>query len=171
MMEKEMKKKRILYPVVGFAIGVIIGFLISSIGTIAQGGKVLMEFSPLNEKVGLGGTIALQLVLSGVLGAVSVGGMLFYEIEKWSLALATGVHYLSIMTTFSAISFALGWFGETLVGYFIAVACETVAFAIIWLFMYFRWKKTVREMNDELKKYKEEREIRQKQDFNKEDKK
>ena len=82
-----------------------------------------------------------------------------YEIEKWSLALATFVHYISIMAVFTAASFGLGWFSESLIAYFIAVSCETVGFAIIWIIMYSLWKKTVKEMNEELKKYKEEEEF------------
>ncbi len=155
-MEDKMKKKIILFPTLGFVLGAVIGFLIALTGTLAQGGKILMELSPLAEKVGLAGAIALQIGLSGVLGCVSFSGMLLYEIDSWSLALATGTHYLSIMGTFATISYGLGWFGSSWIGYAIAAACNTVAFAIIWFIMYYAWKKTVREMNDELKKYKEE---------------
>lgn len=157
-MGRTLKKKLIVHVIIGFVIGMAVGILIPLITRLATG-KDLADFliyAPLADKIGRAGAIALQIVVSGLLGSVSVGGMLLYEIEKWSLALATFVHFIAIMAVFSAASFGLGWFVDNLASYFIAVACEAVAFAIIWVIMYLHWKKTVKEMNEELKQYQEE---------------
>lgn len=150
----KMKKKLIVHIIVGFVVGVAVGLLIAWIGSLSDGTK-LMEFSPVSKKIGRGGAVALQILVSGVLGCVSVTGMLLYEIDKWSLALATVVHLLAIIAFFSIASFSMGWFDADLKYYFIAVACNAVGFAVIWIIMYCIWKKEVRKMNEELKKYKD----------------
>ena len=154
-MTEKMKKSLILHVVIGFFAGMAVGVLIPTFSVLFgdRDFSGFMTYAPLAKAVGRAGAIALQLVVSGILGAVSFGGMLLYEIERWSLALATFVHFLSIMAVFTAASFGLGWFSDSLASYFIAVSCEAVAFAIIWLIMYLRWKKTVKEMNEELKEY------------------
>ena len=150
-----MKKKLLVHLIVGFVLGVAIGLGIAWLETLSSGGR-LMEHSFIAERVGLGGAITLQTLLSGVLGCVSVTGMLLYEIDKWSLAKATVVHYVAIIAAFSLASFSLGWFVSAIAYYFVAVACNTVGFFIIWLIMYLLWKKEVKKMNEELSSYKEE---------------
>ena len=102
-----MKKKLIVHIIVGFVVGVAVGLLIAWLGSLSDGTK-LMEFSPVAKKIGRGGAVALQILVSGVLGCVSVTGMLLYEIDKWSLALATVVHLLAIIAFFSIASFSMG---------------------------------------------------------------
>ena len=158
-MEKNIKKKLILHISIGFIIGALVGILIPMISSLASTGDFseFMEYALLTAKIGKAGAIIVQLIISGLFGCVCVGGMLLYEIEKWSLALATFVHYISIMAVFTAASFGLGWFSESLIAYFIAVSCETVGFAIIWIIMYSQWKKTVKEINEDLEKYKKDK--------------
>jgi hypothetical protein len=55
------------------------------------------------------------------------------------------------MIAFTSIALILGWFdvGWTLV---IMLAAMTVAYIFIWLFQSFYWKKTIRQMNEDLEK-------------------
>lgn len=71
------------------------------------------------------------------------------------MTLATVAHFLLIIAAFSLAAFSMRWFENNIIAYVIAVACNAVGFAIIWIVMYFRWKRTVAEMNDDLKKYQE----------------
>ena len=149
-------KKIVLHAVIGFVVGAAVGLLIAWLASLPSDGSRLMEFSPVTKKVGFAGAIALQILVSGLLGCVSVSGMLLYEIEKWSLALATVVHFLAIMAFFTLASFSMGWFAGNVAYFFIAVACNAVGFAVIWVIMYLLWKKEVRKMNEDLREYKKE---------------
>lgn len=76
-MRKEMRNKLLKYASIGFLLGAVVDILISLIETFAQGGKTLMEFSPVAKSVGIGGAIALQLTVSGALGAACMADCSF----------------------------------------------------------------------------------------------
>ena len=159
---KEMsksQKKLIVHLIVGFLVGAGIGNLIAFLISLLTGGNaeahhiVAMQ---LTAKIGLVGAIVLQTFLCGLFGMGSIGGMLLYQIDNWSLAKATIVHYVLIVTCYVGCSLILYWFPPEFVYYAISVGAMTVGFFIIWLCMYLVWKKEVRKMNEELNEYKKE---------------
>lgn len=149
----KMKKKLIIHPVVGFVVGAGVGNLIAFLFSVLSGGHGIVA-AELVAKTGAAGAIALQTFLSGILGLVSIGGMLLYEIDKWSLAKATIVHFVSIAACFVGTSLILHWFPLQFVYYVIALGAMAVGFMIIWVCMYLAWKKEVKKMNEELEEYK-----------------
>ena len=153
---RKRKKKLVLHLVGGFFVGAGIGNLIAFLfGTASGGGIVAAE---LVAKAGLAGAIVLQTFLSGILGLVSIGGMLLYEIDKWSLAKATVVHFLLIAACFVGCSLILHWFPLQFSYYAISLGAMAVGFAIIWVIMDLIWKKEVKKMNEELDEYKKSHE-------------
>ena len=150
-----MKNKIAIYLIVGFTVGAAIGDLIAFLSATLSGGEGIVA-AELVTKIGLVGAIVLQTFLSGILGLISIGGMLLYEIEKWSLAKATIVHFLSIAICFVGISLVLRWFPVKFSYYAVALGAMAVGFVIIWVIMYLKWKKEVREMNEELSEYQKE---------------
>lgn len=153
MKEMRKMKKLIIRLIVGFVVGAGIGDLIAFLLSALSGGDGIVA-AELVTKTGTAGAIILQTFLSGVLGLVSIGGMLLYEIDKWSLAKATVVHFVSISACFVGSSLILHWFPLQFAYYAISVGAMTVGFFIIWLCMYLAWKKEVRKMNEELNEYK-----------------
>ena len=150
---KKYKKKIIIRLIVGFVLGAGIGNLVALLfGSLSGGGIVSAE---LVDKIGLAGAIILQTLFSGILGVASVGGMLLYEIDNWSLATATTVHFLSISVCFVVTSVILNWLPPDVLYYAIAIGAMALGFTCIWMIMYLRWKKEVGKMNEELKEYKE----------------
>ena len=83
--------------------------------------------------------------------------MTFYDIDKWSLLSATISHLVSIIISFTIAYFSLGWGERSIIIYFIIFASEIVIFSIIWYIMYTMWKKSIKELNGDLVKYKEEK--------------
>ncbi len=100
--------------------------------------------------------LIFHLVASALYGAVANGGTIVYEIEKLGVLRATLIHYFITMSLFVIISLALGWFAGGLIWLGIVVLIMTVIYVMIWLFNYLYWKKTVREVNEELKNLKDE---------------
>ena len=150
---RKMKKKLFIHLIVGFVVGAGIGNLIAFLFSTLSGGDGIVA-AELVAKTGTAGAIVLQTFLSGILGLVSIGGMLLYEIDKWSLAKATIVHFVSISACFVGVSLILHWFPLRFAYYAIALGAMAVGFIIIWVCMYLAWKKEVREMNEELNEYK-----------------
>ena len=156
---KKMKKRLIVHLIVGFIVGAGVGNLIALLMSLLTGGSGEAHHlvaTELAEKIGFGGAIALQTILCALFGTGSIGGMLLYEIDKWSLAKATIVHYVLIVACFVGCSLVLHWFPMQFVYYAISVGAMTVGFFAIWVGMFFGWKKEVKKMNEELDEYKKE---------------
>ena len=132
----ELKNRFIIKALVGFILGLMVGVVF------------WMMFSDGNGSVS---DFIFYEFMSGLLGVVANGSSIVYEIESWGLRTATIVHYLFCMIAFTSIALILGWFevGWTLV---IMLATMTVAYIFIWLFQSFYWKKTIRQMNEDLEK-------------------
>ena len=97
----------------------------------------------------------LQTLLSGLYGLVCIGGTEFYRIERWSLLRSTMTHLLCILVSFSVVGLILRWIRFDIPSLLFLLSIAVVYF-IIWLIMSLRWKRSIREMNSELEKYKEE---------------
>lgn len=127
---------------IGFPLGIFILILIS----LLSGNDSLV--SPvLAQQVGSeAAALALNLVLSGIFGALCMGGTVFYEIEDWSLAKATFLHYLLVIACFPPLAWFLRWFTKP-TDILIMTGIQTVAFFLIWLIMYLRCRAEVKELN------------------------
>ena len=129
------------------AIGFLIGILMSlAISWLSQDGKLVSN--TLVERVGSeAGALVLDLTLSGVFGAVCMAGTVFYEIEHWSLAKATFLHYLIIILCFPPLALFLGWVSKP-AEILIMSGAQTLCFFLIWLIMYLRYRAEVKELNE-----------------------
>lgn len=144
-----MLKKTLLRAGIGFIIGAAVGDLIAFLtGTSATGGVTFASQQLLDMS---GGNTVLAMVLqslfSGLYGAVCFAGMTLYDAERLPLAAATALHCGLIVLPFIPISYLLGWVSgivETL----IIASAQIAAFFVIWLVMYFGYKKQVKELNE-----------------------
>ena len=147
-----MRKKFFILAGIGFLLGMAAGMLIAWLA----GGSLV------NPRLAawMGSDTAsmiLQAVISGLLGAVAMGGTMVYEIERWSLTACTATHYLMTEISYVAIALLLGWV-ESLKGLLIMLAVQLILYVIIWVIMYRRYQAQVRELNELLKKSKSARE-------------
>ena len=144
-----MLKKTLKMAGIGFLIGVVIGDLITILTGNSDTGGVTFASSQLLDMAGGSGTTAmlLQSLFSGLYGAVCFAGMSFYEIERMPLALATALHCATIILLFIPIALFLGWVSN-IVTLLIISGMQLVGFFIIWLIMYFGYKKQIRELNE-----------------------
>lgn len=133
---------------IGFLLGIVIGYALSIL-TGLDNPDVFISVPP--RLLSLTGSVPLSQILqglfSGIYGAVCFGTMTFYEIERWSLALATGAHCAVIVLLYIPVGFFLGWLDGWL-DMLIVAGCQLVGFFIIWLIMNAIYKKQVRELNE-----------------------
>lgn len=144
-----MLKKTLKAAGIGFLIGMVVGNLIAILtGNSATGGVTFASPQLLNMAGG-NGVVAmlLQSLFSGLYGAVCFAGMSFYEIERMPLAAATALHCALIVLLFIPIALLLGWVSD--IGTLLIISgMQLVGFFIIWLIMYFGYKKQIRELNE-----------------------
>ena len=144
-----MLKKTLKAAGIGFLIGMIVGNVIAFLTGNSGTGGVTFASPQLLDMAGGSGTVAmlLQSIFSGIYGAVCFAGMSFYEIERMPLAAATALHCALIVLLFIPIALLLGWVSD--IGTLLIISgMQLVGFFIIWLIMYFGYKKQIRELNE-----------------------
>ena len=144
-----MLKKVLLRAGIGFLIGALVGNLIAFLTGRSATDGVAFSSRQLLDMSGGSAVLAmmLQSLFSGLYGALCFAGMSLYDAERLPLAAATALHCGLIVLPFIPISYLLGWVSgivETL----IIAAAQIAVFFIIWLILYFGYKKQIRELNE-----------------------
>ena len=144
-----MLKRTLQLAFTGFILGMAIGNIIAIVSSYAAGGEVL-AFSPeLLEKTGSAASaLLLQTLLSGLMGAVSFGGVILYEIDSLPLPAVSIIHCAMILAVYFPIAFSLYWLEPTLRDAGMMGCIMIAAYAVIWLIMHVRYRMEVREMNE-----------------------
>lgn len=95
--------------------------------------------------------ILVQSLVSGLYGSFALAGTLFYDIEQWSLTRSSVMHFLVIAVLYVPAAMFLGW-ADSATEILIVEGILLVAYFIIWLVIYLRYKKEVRSLNEMLNK-------------------
>lgn len=138
-------KKTAILAAIGFILGILVGMGFLLIG----GSGIYFEMNGANRT-------ALYLALSGLLGAVNMGPVTIYSLERWGLLRCTLTHFFISMSSVCAVGFTLGWLSLRDPFTVWMLAGCVVAYFIIWLIMYLRGKRQIRRMNEALKRWKDE---------------
>ena len=130
-------KKTMLLGLAGFVLGVLIciGFM------LARSSEGLKAAFP-------------NLVISGIYGAVAMGSSIVYDVEKWSITRATATHFLLVFALYFLLVISMGWFSLSDPVFWIVVGAMVAVYILIWLLQYLSYRRQIREMNDELIKWK-----------------
>lgn len=154
-----MLKKVLLRAGIGFLIGALVGDFIAFLTSTSSTEGVTFASQQLLDMSGGNAVIAmiLQSLFSGLYGALCFAGMSLYDVDRLPLAAATALHCGLIVLPFIPISYLLGWVGGVLETVIIA-AIQIAAFFMIWLILYFVYKKQVKELNDMQKDFSEREE-------------
>lgn len=150
-----MKDRLVNKLALGFIVGAISGTLIVLLINTISKSSYHIATPDLAEAIGTEAAVILQTMLSGLYGLVCIGGTEFFRIEKWSLLRSTMTHLVCILVSFTTIGLILRWIRFDLPS-LLFLLFIAVAYFIIWIIMSIRWKRSIREMNSELEKYKKE---------------
>ena len=131
--------------ILGFLLGAAIGNLIAwFFGSYVS--------SVLAARMGsVPAAILVQSLVSGLYGSFALAGTLFYDIEQWSLTRSSVMHFLVIAVLYVPAAMFLGW-ADSATEILIVEGILLVAYFIIWLVIYLRYKKEVRSLNEMLNK-------------------
>jgi len=143
-----MKKKLLIRAAIGFVCGIAIGYLVPLISCLAAGHPVTLYSDRLRAALGsAAAALIVQAAVSGLYGAICMGGTVLYEIEHWPLIRAVALHYLLCIVPFLPIALLLNWCSGA-VELLIMLGIMTVIYFLIWLIMFLRYRAEVRELND-----------------------
>ena len=140
-----MRSRMIRRIILGFLLGTAIGNLIAwFFGSYVS--------SMLVARMGsVPAAILFQSLVSGLYGSFALAGTLFYDIEQWSLTRSSVMHFLVIAVLYVPTAMFLGW-ANSATEILIVEGILLVAYFIIWLVIYLRYKKKVRSLNEMLNK-------------------
>ena len=128
------------------AIGLAVGLLIALFFIVLEGGRAFVA-----ERGGA--WVLAYALICGAMGMLNLGTTTIYDVERWSITRCTLTHFAICVTTLSGLGLFLGWFRSAMILYMLVPF--TIGYFVIWLFMYLFYKRKVRRMNEDLKRWKD----------------
>lgn len=152
-----MKNQIIKLALIGFPVGIVIGFVITLIISACIGDGFYYPVTP--EFIGLMGNelnaVILQTVLCGIIGSGFAMASVIWDIDSWSLAKQSAIYFLIACIIMFPIAYITNWMKHSIAGVLSYVGIFVVIFVIAWLVQYLSWKRKIKRMNDCFKKDKD----------------
>lgn len=149
-----MKKKLLQRSIIGFPVGVTIGYLITIFISLGWGsGDYLACVPEMASAVGSEvGAVALQALLCGLMGAAFAASSVIWEVEHWSMVQQTGLYFLILSLVMLPIAYFSYWMEHTVQGFLSYFGIFVLTFAAMWLMQWSLGRRNVRKMNEKLQK-------------------
>ena len=149
-----MKKKIIGRLLLGFPLGIAIGYVITIIiSAFAADGQFYPCVPTLEKTMGSQlNAVIFQAVLCGALGSVCAASSVIWEIESWSIAKQSGIYFLILSAAMMPIAYLNEWMPHSIIGFISYFGIFTAIFAFVWLTQYFMWKSKINRINSGLSK-------------------
>ncbi|MGI6069100.1 MAG: DUF3021 domain-containing protein [Blautia sp.] len=154
-----MKKKIMIRSLLGFPIGIAIGYLITILISLVWANGYYSPCVP--ELITVLGNeinaVILQTVLCGILGIGFAASSIIWEMDQWSIVKQTGIYFSIVSVIMLPIAYFTHWMEHSVVGFFIYFGIFALIFAIIWITQFVIGKHNVRKMNKKLFQTKDHR--------------
>ena len=149
-----MKKRIINRGLLGFPLGIAIGFIITLLISICVWDGSFYPVTP--ELIDTMGNelnaVILQTVLCGIMGSGFAMASVIWEIDSWSLARQSGIYFAVSCVIMFPIAYVTNWMKHSIGGVLSYVGIFIVIFVLAWLIQYLAWSNRIRKMNDGVKK-------------------
>ena len=147
-----MKKQLIKRGLLGFPLGISLGYVITIIVSAFFGKGYYSAVMP--ELVTMMGNeinaVILQTLLCGILGTGFAMASLIWEIDSWSLAKQSGIYFAIACALMLPIAYITNWMKHTLFGILSYIGLFVLIFIIVWLSQYFALRSRITKINREL---------------------
>lgn len=154
-----MKKKIVLRGMLGFPIGVAIGYLITIVISLVWANGYYSPCVP--ELIAVMGNeinaVIFQTVLCGVLGMSFGVSSVIWEIEHWGVVMQTGIYFIVVSFVMMPVAYFTYWMEHSMKGFFSYFGIFALIFMIIWVMEFFIGKRNVKSMNANLYKMKSDK--------------
>ena len=147
-----MKKQLIKRGLLGFPLGISLGYVITIIVSAFFGkGYYSAVMSELVTMMGNEiNAVILQTLLCGILGAGFAMASLIWEIDSWSLAKQSGIYFATACALMLPIAYITNWMKHTLFGILSYIGLFVLIFIIVWLSQYFALRSRITKINREV---------------------
>lgn len=142
-------KKVMVRGLLGFPLGVFIGYAISIvISLVMEDGKYVPAVPSLIAQSGSEiNAVMIQFALSGILGAASAAGSVVWETDRWSILKQTFIHFLILSLTMLPIAYFTHWMEHSFTGFAGYFGIFIAIYAGIWAVQYTVWKRKIEKLN------------------------
>lgn len=148
-----MKKKMALRSILGFPIGIAVGYLITIFISLAWANGYYSPCVP--ELISAMGNeikaVVLQALLCGLLGTGFAASSVIWEMENWSVIKQTGIYFAIVSVIMLPVAYFAYWMEHSLVGVFSYFGIYFLIFAFIWVVQFTAGKRNVKKMNENLR--------------------
>lgn len=155
-MRCKMSKKIILRSLLGFPIGITIGYLITIFTSLIYADGYYSPCVP--ALISMTGNeiyaVILQAFLCGVLGTGFSASSVIWEIEHWGIVKQTAIYFLITSIVMMPIAYCLFWMEHSLAGFLMYFGIFVLIFVLVWIIQFMIGKHIVRQMNENLYKAK-----------------
>lgn len=144
-----MKKKILLRGLLGFPLGLAIGYTITILISLFVAGGYYSPCAPaLVDMIGsVIGAVIFQAILFGLLGAVFGAASVIWEFDKWSIVKKTGIYFLVTASTMFLFGWCAHWLVHSISGFLLYAGIFVVIFVCAWIIQYYSWKKKIKTIN------------------------
>ena len=148
-----MKKKLIGHGLLGFPLGITIGFVITIIVSVCIGDGSFYPVTPelLNAMDNELSAVVLQTMLCGIMGSGFAMASVIWEIDSWSLAKQSGIYFAIACVIMFPISYFANWMPHSTGGILSYVGIFVAIFLAAWVTQYSVWKRKIKKMNEGIK--------------------
>ncbi len=147
-----MKKIIIFRSILGFPVGIAIGYLITIFISLCWADGYYAPCVP--ELISATGNeinaVILQAILCGFLGAGFAASSVIWEIENWSILKQTGIYFIIVSVIMLPTAYFSYWMEHSIAGFFSYFGIFVLIFAFIWMIQFVIGKRNVRKMNENL---------------------
>ncbi|MCI8497027.1 MAG: DUF3021 domain-containing protein [Clostridiales bacterium] len=149
-----MKKKLLLRGVLGFPLGIAIGYAITILLSLIWGQGYYSPCVPaLTDAMGSEiNAVMVQTALSGLLGTSFAACSVIWEMDNWSILKQTGVYFLITAFVMMPVAYLTNWMEHTVAGALSYFGIFAVIFMIVWMIQYLIWKNKIKRMNSGIQK-------------------
>lgn len=152
-----MKKTMIKRSVIGFPIGIAVGYLITIVISLCWAKGYYSPCVP--ELISVMGNeinaVILQTLLCGLLGTGAAAGSVVWEIEHWSIVKQTGIYFLLLSAVMMPVAYFNYWMEHSVRGAASYFGIFLLIFVMIWIIQFIIGKNNVHKMNTNLYKAKQ----------------
>ena len=149
-----MKKQAFLRGLLGFPLGMTMGYIITMIiSLISTDGNYTPCVPELIDQMGNEiKAVILQAVLSGLLGSAFAASSVIWEIDSWSITKQSGIYFLITALVMLPVAYFANWMEHTLAGFIAYFGIFCGIFIVVWVAQYLLWKNKIKGLNDRMKK-------------------
>lgn len=148
-----MKKSIIYRGILGFPIGIAVGYVITVMISVYVGdGSFYPVAQELIDTMGNElNAVVVQTILSGVMGTGFAVASIIWNIDSWSLAKQSAVYFAAACALTFPIAYIAGWMEHSFFGVLSYVGIFIAIFVIAWVFQYLAWKGSIKKLNNKMK--------------------